>query len=320
MLRTFQHLPHPGFALAVSAVLLCSVPGGVILADPPATPAEVPSAPSGSFMSSLKQAFTQDFDHEVVRGHFDVGAAPDTHRYYCLVDPKTGKSEANGVAGELVPRHDKMTAIKGAAVSFFSCTDAERKGILVTAPYVLSAQRREQACAAARARCPLPRRWRSPAAPAISLAASAAAPAAALRLLLRRKLRSWRSIRASSLARTLTTARSFLRCCWIQAISCWPKTAARSIWGRKQALDAFEAEWKGSWKVDPQTQELRIADIAPGVEMLITPLLLTHGEPGKSTSSVPQRWAGVFVKTKSGWRIASIFITPYESWRAPKAD
>ena len=54
--------------------------------------------------------------------------------------------------------------------------------------------------------------------------------------------------------------------------------------------------------------------------MLITPLLLTRGEPGKSTPSVPQRWAGVFVKTKSGWRIASIFITPYESWRAPKAD
>jgi hypothetical protein len=268
-------------------------------------------------MSSLKQAFTQDFDHEVVRGHFDVGAAPDTHRYYCLVDPKTGKSEANGVAGELVPRHDKMTAIKGAAVSFFSCTDAERKGILVTAPYVLSAS-----AASKLAPPPAPAAAAAPvaiaAAPAVSVAASAAAPAAApavapqteVMALYTRFIAGQNAHDRAIVSEVLLDSGDFVLA----------QNGGASIWGRKQALDAFEAEWKGSWKVDPQTQELRIADIAPGVEMLITPLLLTHGEPGKSTSSVPQRWAGVFVKTKSGWRIASIFVTPYESWRAPKAD
>jgi hypothetical protein len=54
--------------------------------------------------------------------------------------------------------------------------------------------------------------------------------------------------------------------------------------------------------------------------VLITPLLFTEGDPGKNPSTIPIRWGGVFVKTKSGWRISSIFITPFESWRAPKGS
>ena len=330
-MRTFQHLPPPGFALALSAVLACSIPGGVIHAEPPATPAEVPSAPSGSFMSSLKQAFSQDFDHELVRGHFDVGAAPDTHRYYCLVDPKTGKSEANGVAGELVPRHDKMTGIKGASVSFFSCADAERKGLLVTAPYVLSASVASKLApppapavgtaaapvaiaaapaVAASAAAPAPASAPATAAAATPAVAPAVAPQTEVMALYTRFIAGQNAHDRAIVSEVLLDSNDFVLA----------QNGAASIWGRKEALDAFEAEWKGTWKVDPQTQELRIANIAPGVEMLITPLLFTHGAPGKSAVSAPQRWAGVFVKTKAGWRIAAIFITPYESWRAPKAD
>ncbi|HEV7614275.1 MAG TPA: hypothetical protein VGO37_20535 [Steroidobacteraceae bacterium] len=95
------------------------------------------SGSAGGFLSSLKQAFNHDFDHDVVRGHFDVGTPPDTHRYYCLVDAKTGKREANGVGGQPVLRPDGMTTIKSGAVSFYSCDNAERQGNLVTAGYPL---------------------------------------------------------------------------------------------------------------------------------------------------------------------------------------
>ena len=84
-----------------------------------------------------QQAFIEEFIYGV-RGHFDVGSPPNTQRYYCLVNIKTGKSELNGVAGQLVLRADKMTGIKGAAVSPLSCADAEQKGILITGGYVLS--------------------------------------------------------------------------------------------------------------------------------------------------------------------------------------
>ncbi len=88
-------------------------------------------------MSSLKQAFNEDFNREVVRGHFDVGAAPDTHRFYCLVDAKTGRREPKAVSGRPVPRADGKTGIEASAVSRYACDGAEQRGVLVTAGYVL---------------------------------------------------------------------------------------------------------------------------------------------------------------------------------------
>src|ERR1700738_5050047 len=116
-------------------------------ADPPAgTQTEASAVPSSSdaqtslpqqgVFSSLKQAFNKDFDHEAVRGHFDLGSPPNTHRYYCLVDAKTGKREPNGVLGQPVPAAGGMTGIKGASVSLYRCDDAEKQGMLVTTGYI----------------------------------------------------------------------------------------------------------------------------------------------------------------------------------------
>ena len=123
--------------------------GGEALGDPPTgteTAASAGSASSdaqtpvstGSFLSSVKQAFRQDLNYEVVRGHFDVGSPPNTHRFYCLVDSRTGQSETHGVAGQPVSRPDGMTGIKAGAVSPLSCAKAEQQGILVTTGYALS--------------------------------------------------------------------------------------------------------------------------------------------------------------------------------------
>ncbi len=135
-----------------------------------------PPVPQESFFSSLKQAFKQDFDHEVVRGHFDVGSAPDLHRYYCLVDPKTAKKEPNGVPGKPVLRPDGMTGIKATAVSTYSCASAEQQGILVTAGYVLTGAVSGVNSPAPRGRGEAP----APASPAGSTSpAAVASPAAA---------------------------------------------------------------------------------------------------------------------------------------------
>jgi hypothetical protein len=129
-----------------AGLLLCF--GGEVMGDPPngtgtavssssgAGEAQT-SAPTGSFFSSLKQALSQDLNYEVIRGHFDVGSPPDTHRFYCLVDTRTGKSEGYGVAGETFPRPDGMTGIKAGAVSPDSCAKVEEQGMLVTAGYVV---------------------------------------------------------------------------------------------------------------------------------------------------------------------------------------
>src|ERR1700687_442354 len=96
-------IPLYSHTLAVILAILFGGSSGA-LADPQAGEANGAAAssaareaqtppPAGNFVSSLKQAFKQEQDREVVRGHFDVGSPPDAHRYYCLVDAKTGKSE-----------------------------------------------------------------------------------------------------------------------------------------------------------------------------------------------------------------------------------
>jgi hypothetical protein len=126
-----------GNGWAVSAAALTLFYGGGVLADAPVGGTEAPTAvPQENFFSSIKQAFNQDFEHQVIRGHFDVGSSP-TRRYYCLVDAKTGKRQPNAVPGEPAPRKDGMTGIKATAVSTYSCDSAEQQGILVTAGYVL---------------------------------------------------------------------------------------------------------------------------------------------------------------------------------------
>ena len=94
----------------------------------------------------------------------------------------------------------------------------------------------------------------------------------------------------------------------------WAQGDGQSVLGFDEAMTAWKSRWKGSWHLDPQTQGLRITRIAPGVALLITPLLLTSADPDEQPSTDPIRWAGVFVKTASGWRIASLVITPYPDW------
>jgi uncharacterized protein (TIGR02246 family) len=166
---------------------LLALSGGA-LANPPDTAAGAASGSSaahgGGFFSSLKQAFSQNAEREVVWAHFDVGSAPDTHRFYCLVDPKTGKREPNGVAGEPFRRRDGMTGLKGPAISPVSCADAEQRGILATRGYTVkmssgTAPIAVSGAAGAPATAPASAPAPAVAAAAAPAAAAAAAPAAA---------------------------------------------------------------------------------------------------------------------------------------------
>lgn len=310
--NTSLSIPRYSQGLAVGLLLVCGGHSGALAEPPPgsetgasASPSSSDAqsaAPKGSFLSSLKQAFAEDFDQEVVRGHFDVGSPPDVHRYYCLVNTKTGKSDVNAVAGQLVLRADKMTGIKGAAVAPFSCADAEQKGILVTTGYVLSGSVNSKPIPASAVQKPTG---------AAAAAVSAAGPAQLeVMAVYARYIAGQNAHDRAVVSEVLLDSKDFV----------WAQYGGNSIWGYNEAMEAFEEAWKGTWKLDPQMDELRIASVSPGVAVLITPLLSTVGDPGKNPSTIPIRWGGVFVKTKSGWRLSSIFITPFESRRAPKSS
>jgi hypothetical protein len=134
---------------AVGLLLLFATGNGVLADPPPATEAGASDASSSSdepktlpqenFFSSVKQSLRLGFDHEVVRGHFDLGSPPNRRRYYCLLDTKTRSREPNGVLGQPVPLPDGTTGLKVDSVSLYGCAAAEKQGMLVTAGYVLKA-------------------------------------------------------------------------------------------------------------------------------------------------------------------------------------
>lgn len=135
-MNTLRHLIRGTSALGL--VMLC---GGraTALADTPVTDAGAPkSIPQDSIFSSVKQSLNQDIEHDVVRGHFELGDPPNVRRYYCLISTKTGRREPNGVLGELDPHRDGMIGVKNSSVSMYSCTKAEQAGLLVTAGYIFN--------------------------------------------------------------------------------------------------------------------------------------------------------------------------------------
>jgi hypothetical protein len=328
--------------LAGSLLLLTAAADGA-RADPPAS-AAAPAAGSapgevsevkGGFLSTFTQAFKEDFDREAVRGHFDTGSAPDTHRYYCLVNPKTGRNEPNAVSGQTVSRRDGTTGVSGVAVSPLSCADAEQKGLLITSGYVLprgapSAKAgvsgnavpppaQPAAAAAPVAAPPSAVAAAAVAAPAVATAPAAVAvptaPAAAadngaqweIMAVYSRFIAGQNAHDRAAVAAVLLDSQDFV----------WTPYGGEAVWGYREALEAFERQWQGTWKLEPQLKGLRIASVAADTAVLVTPLLLTQGKPGADAATVTVSWGGVFVRTQTGWRLASIFVTPLPGRHAP---
>jgi hypothetical protein len=318
----------PYLATVLCCALCCAATGVAAQDTPPAAtpaPAQVQESKDG-FLSSLKQAFGEDLNKEVVRGHFDVGADANSHRYYCLVNPKSGKREPNGVSGDLVKRKDGMTGIKNAAVTPLSCNDAEQKGLLVTADYTVLGKAAQVTPPPPTATPPpVAAAVPTPAPPAPSAAPSPppvsfspptptpAPPAAALpvaaadgatrndvQAVFGRFISAQNAHDRSGVGDLLLDSPDFL----------WAQPRGNSIWGSRAALDAFEQSWTGTWRLDPQLAELRVGTLGPGMAMLVAPVLIAQGP-----TTVPVRWSGVFVKGRSGWRIASIVETPFNDWR-----
>ena len=265
--------------------------------------ADEPPPPKGNFMSSLKQSFQQNYDSEVVRGHFDLGIAPDTHRYYCLIDPKNGKAEANGVVGTPKKRGDGMTGIQGAAVSFYNCADAEAKGLLMSADYQVTLAPGVHAKAA------------------LALApVTAPSPPAPAGILPIASVADERTI-ASNTGDPMTTLVSFISVynsgdgaslaslLGESADFAWVQPDGRVVLGHRAALEALQSSRASGSQLLLESQEGHPLMPAPKTVILITKLRLTQA--GSSPRTI--HCSSVFVQTAKGWRIASLFMTPEAS-------
>jgi hypothetical protein len=169
-----------------------------------------------------------------------------------------------------------MTGIKGAAVTPFRCADAEQKGLLVTSGYVLPGNLSTKSApavtpaplAAAPAAAPVVAPSVAPA-PVAAVPAIAAPPVSAavptdgsqeaeVTAAFTRFIAAQNGRDRVAVSQVLLDSKDFVL----------GQSGGNSVWGYKESLDAFEAAWKGTWILDPQSKELRIASASPGVCML----------------------------------------------------
>jgi len=276
----------------------------------------------GGFMSTFAQGFKEDFERESVRGHFDVANSSATRRYYCLYDPKKHQNTPNAASGNPVSRRDGTTGLAAAAITPLSCQDAEQKGFLVTSGYLVKGAPAAASAPIAPAPAPAPAPAAAavmpaaappgavavPVAPAVAPTPPAPAPTGSEILnVFTRFVTAQNAHDRAGVAAALLESNEFVLA----------QYAGDSVWGTQQALDTFEHGWKGIWRLDPQMSESHVTNPAPDAAVLVVPVLLTQAAPGAAPAMVPIRWGGVFVRTRAGWRIATIFITPFKEWRAP---
>jgi hypothetical protein len=82
------------------------------------------------------------------------------------------------------------------------------------------------------------------------------------------------------------------------------------IWGRDAALKRYEMLYQGTWKLSPDTANLKVILLNDTTAQLFVPMMLNIGPPGQPAPDEPFLMNQTLVKTTAGWRIANILPIP----------
>ena len=82
------------------------------------------------------------------------------------------------------------------------------------------------------------------------------------------------------------------------------------IWGRDAALKRFETLYQGTWKLSPDTANLKVVLVTDTTAQLFVPITFNIGPSGQPAPDAPFLMNQTLVKTAAGWRIASILPIP----------
>jgi ketosteroid isomerase-like protein len=87
-------------------------------------------------------------------------------------------------------------------------------------------------------------------------------------------------------------------------------TRGAPIWGRDAALKRFETMYQETWKLSPDSSNLKVVSLSDTTAQLFVPIIFNIGPPGQPASDAPFLMNQTLVKTAGGWRIASILPIP----------
>jgi len=87
-------------------------------------------------------------------------------------------------------------------------------------------------------------------------------------------------------------------------------TRGAPVWGRDAALKRFESLYQGTWKLSPDTSNLKVVVLTDTTAELFVPIMFNIGPPGEPAPDTPFLMNQTLLKTAAGWRIASILPIP----------
>lgn len=87
-------------------------------------------------------------------------------------------------------------------------------------------------------------------------------------------------------------------------------TRGTPIWGRQAALARFETLYRGTWKLEAAMADLRVMLLNDGAAQTFVPITFTIGPAGEAATTTRFLMNQVLLKTRDGWRVASILPIP----------
>ena len=87
-------------------------------------------------------------------------------------------------------------------------------------------------------------------------------------------------------------------------------TRGAPIWGHDAAMKRFEANYQGTWTLDPVMSDFRVVVLGPGTAQLFVPVTFQIGPPGQPAQTMKFFINETLVKIGSEWRVASILPVP----------
>jgi ketosteroid isomerase-like protein len=87
-------------------------------------------------------------------------------------------------------------------------------------------------------------------------------------------------------------------------------TRGMPVWGPDAALKRFAMLYEGTWKLEPESANLKVIMIGDSVAQIYVPIIFTIGAPGQPPQPTRFLMNQLLVKTPGGWRVSNILPIP----------
>ena len=85
---------------------------------------------------------------------------------------------------------------------------------------------------------------------------------------------------------------------------------AYRFWGREAVLEHFRSVFTGTWRFEPEVEEIKVLPINADVAHIFAPTQITAGPVGGDEATYRFLVNEFAVRTSDGWRITSIVPVP----------